>query len=144
MRIYDTFYELRYLKWGDIEYNKKSLLMFLKRLNKLKWLRFFSIQYKNEYVQLNKILENSNRRKIEGLLNGDEHTTKMCIIETYARQGTIEILINGRFSLETYGIITHLPLEDYKLTIKRIHELMDVLKKIKIQGYEPSEQLPGI
>lgn len=129
-----TFYELYYIKWSDISYNRRSLISFMRIYKLYKYLSIFT-PIKKRYIQLNKILTIYNKTKLELLYKGDEVAVRTSVIEQFARQGSIEILINGKFSEKTYKTISNLPLRDFDLILKRTNELVYMGKSHTIQDY---------
>ncbi len=129
-----TFYELYYIKWSDISYNRRSLISFMRIYKLYKYLSIFT-PIKKRYIQLNKILTIYNKTKLELLYKGDEVAVRTSLIEQFARQGSIEILINGKFSEKTYKTISNLPLRDFDLILKRTNELVYMGKSHTIQDY---------
>ena len=81
--------------------------------------------------------------KLEKLHNGDEETVRMSIIEKYSRIGSVELLINGVYTKETYTTITNLPIEDFQLVTKRVQELIKIAQSVTTQDDTVSESTPG-
>lgn len=138
-----SFYELFYFKWNKIEYERNDLLKFLKRIRLLKFYSLFSLKHKKELKILKEILENSNKERINGLLKNNENIIRISIIEKWARIGSVEILINGGFSKETYSEIIKLPRRDYRLLMKRIQELIYISKNFTVEDQKTNDNLPG-
>jgi hypothetical protein len=139
-----SFYEDHYFTWSDIEYNKKNLIKFVRRL---KFLRFFSFvlnkKHKKELNNLETILLNHDREKLNLLLQGEDNVTRTALIERWARIGSVEILIDGKFSKQTYSTIIKFPMGDYKLLVKRIQELVDLSQSIVTQDNTATKDIPG-
>ncbi len=137
-------YELFYIKWSGIEHDKDKLVELIKRIKKLKILSFFSKNAKEEYEILIELFENLNQETTIGILNNDEDTSRLSIIEKWARIGAIEIVTTNTFSKETYSIISHLPIKDYQLFSKRIQELISLAKNLTNQEDVISNSTPGL
>ncbi len=137
-------YELFYIKWSGIEHDKDKLVELIKRIKKLKILSFFSKNAKEEYEILIELFENLNQETTIGILNNDEDTSRLSIIEKWARIGAIEIVTTNTFSKETYSIISHLPINDYQLFSKRIQELISLAKNLTNQEDVISNSTPGL
>lgn len=139
---YSSLYESYYLIWNGIDFDKEKLVKFLKRL---KWLKLLSIfpRYKSEYQILQTIFQSYDVNKLQGLLNNDEDIVRISIIEKLSRIGSIDIIVNGVYNRETYRQISNLPLEDYKLVLKRVEELVTLAQKTTIQSDNNTNNLPG-
>ena len=108
-------YELYYIKWSTIGHDKEKLVSFLKRIQKLKFTRFFSRSHREEYRILNEILALYDYSKLQLLLSNDETYCRFATLEKYARKGAVDILIDGVFSKDTYSSMMNLPPKDFKL-----------------------------
>jgi hypothetical protein len=140
---YVSKYELQYIIWQGIDYDREKLIRFIKRY---KWLRLFSFLpfYSNEYKFMYEILHTYNIEKLELLLNNDEHTSRMCLIEKYARQSSIELLLTNLYSKQTFETISNLPINDFKLVIKRTMELVKLGRDVTTQNDNITNDVPGI
>jgi hypothetical protein len=137
-------YELFYIKWSTIGHDKEKLVNFLKRIERLKFLRLFSRSYKEEYRILNEILGSYDFSKLQLLLDNEETYCRIATLEKYARKGAVEILIDGVFSKETYSAIMNLPPKDFKLLIKRTNEIIEMQQSLQLQEEKPSNEIPGL
>lgn len=137
-------YELYHVKWEGIDYDRDKLIKFVKRLKLLKILSLFSRNYKEELEIMETILRSFDRERIEGLLKNDEHISRLCFIEKWAKIGAIEMVVNGTFTKDTYQTISNLPLKDYQLLTKRIQELMFLAQNVTSQNDSVSNNTPGI
>jgi hypothetical protein len=137
-------YELFYIHWSTIGHDKEKLVKFLSRIQKLKYLRFFSKSYKEEYRILNEILNAYDFSKLQLLLDNEETYCRIATLEKYARKGAVEILIDGVFSKETYSSIMNLPPKDFKLLIKRTNEIIEMQQGLQLQEEKPSNEIPGL
>ena len=137
-------YELFYIQWSTIGHDKEKLVKFLKRIERLKFLKIFSRSYKEEYRILNEILVSYDFSKLQLLLNNEETYCRIATLEKYARKGAVEILIDGVFSKETYSAIMNLPAKDFKLLIKRTNEIIEMQQSLQLQEEKPSNEIPGL
>jgi hypothetical protein len=136
-------YELTYLKWEGIHYDRDKLKKFTKRYNLISFLSFFFRCYKKELEILNKIIEHYGRSKILNLSKNDNHSSRMSHIERLSRIGSVEILTSGSFKSETYHQISNLPKTDYDLVTKRIQELIRIGQRVTTQNETISETTPN-
>jgi hypothetical protein len=137
-------YELTNLIWCNVLHDKKKLIKLVKRIKKLKILSFFSKNAKEELDILCEIYQNLDQQQIKGLLNNDESISRISTIEKWARIGAIEIATTNTFSMETYSVISHLPIRDYQLFSKRIQELISLAKNLTHQEDVTSNNTPGL
>jgi hypothetical protein len=105
---------------------------------------FFSKRYEEEYNIMSSIIESKDKERIEGLLLNNEDICRSSIIEKWSRIGAIEIIIFGRYTKETFSIISNLPLDDYKAIEKRIRELINMINEIRIEEEKLTDSTPGI
>lgn len=136
-------YELTYLKWEGIHYDRNKLKKFIKRYNIVLLLSRFFKKYKREISILNKIIDHYGRSRILNLSNNDNHSSRLSHIERLSRNGSIEILTMGVFKPETYYQISNLPKTDYDLVSKRIQELIRIGQRVTIQNETISENIPN-
>ena len=138
-----SLYELLYLKWSGIDYDREKLNRFILNLKVYRFLSIFSSKFKDQYRKLKVIHGMYDKVKLEKLHNGDEETIRMSIIEKYSRIGSVELLINGVYTKETYTTITNLPIEDFQLVTKRVQELIKIAQSVTTQDDTVSESTPG-
>ncbi len=136
-------YELEYLIWSGIDFDRDKLIKFIKRLKLLRFLSFFSKSYREEYKIYNSILDSYNPQKIEGLLMNDENISRLSLIEKWSRIGAIEIVVGGTFSKNTYETVSNLPISDYQQFTKRVQELISLSNNFTSQDYNSKTELPG-
>ena len=136
-------YELQYIIWRGIDYDREKLIKFIKRY---KWLRLFSFipSYGKEFKFMYEILHSYNSEKLQLLLNNDEHTIRMSLIEKYARMSSIELLLTNLYSKETFEVISNLPITDFKLVIKRTMELVRLGRDVTTQNDNITNDVPGL
>ena len=138
-----SLYELLYIKWSGIDYDREKLNRFMLNLKVYKFLSILTPKFKDRYQKLVEIRGIYNKEKLEKLLNGDEDVSRMSLIEKYSRIGSVELLINGVYTKETYTIITNLPIEDFQLVTKRVQELIKIAQSVTTQDDTVSESTPG-
>ena len=138
-----SLYELLYIKWSGIDYDRDKLNRFILNLKVYRFLSVFSSKFKDRYRKLKVIHGMYDMVKLEKLHNGDEETIRMSIIEKYSRIGSVELLINGVYTKETYTTITNLPIEDFQLVTKRVQELIKIAQSVTTQDDTVSESTPG-
>lgn len=138
-----SLYELLYIKWSGIDYDREKLNRFILNLKVYRFLSIFSSKFKDQYRKLKVIHGMYDKVKLEKLHNGDEETIRMSVIEKYSRIGSVELLINGVYTKETYTTITNLPIEDFQLVTKRVQELIKIAQSVTTQDDTVSESTPG-
>lgn len=136
-------YELQYIKWYGISFDRDKLIKFIRRIKLTKFLSFIP-SYRLEHKILNEILQSQDQIRINGLLNNDEDISRMCLIEKWARIASVDILLNGIYSRSTYTTITNLPIKDYQLLMKRVEEIVEVGKNMTYQTNNITDNTPGL
>jgi len=136
-------YELQYVTWADINIDREKLIKFIKRLKFTNLLSFIP-RYKKEYEFLSSILNLYDYSRINGLLNNDENTFRICLIEKWARIAATDIVLTNVYSRSTYTTIVNLPIKDYQLLMKRVEELVTSARNLTYQTINSTESIPGI
>ena len=136
-------YELYYIKWNGINFDKEKLIKFIRRVNLLKLTSFFYRPHKQELIILKEIFESYNHNTLLGLLNNDETISRNGLIEKWSRIAAIDILLTNTYSRSTYTVISNLPIQDYQLIMKRIEELIKIGQNIRHQSDNISKDIPG-
>ena len=136
-------YELQYVKWNGINFDRDKLIKFVKRLN-LTYLLSFIPHYRQEHQILNEIYDSYDKVRMDGLLNNDENILRMCFIEKWARIAAVDILLTNVYSRLTFTTISNLPIKDYQLLMKRVEELVENGKNITYQTINISDNIPGL
>ena len=139
---YPSKYELQYVKWNGINFDRERLIKFVKRL-KLTYFLSFIPYYGREYKMLIEILNTYDKDRIEGLLNGDENILRMCLIEKWARIAAVDVLLTNTYSRLTYTTISNLPIKDYQLLMKRVEEMVTVGRNLTYQSNIITDNTPG-
>ena len=136
-------YELQYVKWNGINFDRERLIKFIKRL-KLTRIISFIPYYNDEYKVLKEILDTHDKRRIDGLLNNDENIVRMCFIEKWARIASVDILLTNTYSRLTFTTIINLPIKDYQLLLKRIEEMVEAGRNLTYQTINTTDNIPGL
>jgi hypothetical protein len=133
-------YEEKYVRWVSIGYDKKVLAELLYELQYLK--------EKDEWPERIKFLEGIlaqyNPQHLLNLLNGETQTTRFALIEKWSRQGAMEILIFDKYSIETLNTVTQFPLADYQLFVKRVQEIVTMIREITSQAATLASGVAGL
>lgn len=136
-------YELKYIVWSGIEYDKEKLINFFDRLNQLK-----KNPKTNDSIEEISIMENilkkQNNENLQKLLNNDFDYSRWATIEKFSRKAAIEILLEGRYSKETFSIISNLPVVDFKLIMKRTKELIKTINDTVTESEMDINKIPGV
>ena len=135
-------YELQYVKWNGINFDRERLIEFMKRLRLTYFLSFIPY-YRREHKMLTEILNEYDDVRIKGLLNGDQNTLRMCLIEKWARIAAVDILLTNTYSRLTYTTISNLPIKDYQLLMKRVEEMVMAGRNLTYQSDNSSSNIPG-
>ena len=122
---YPSKYELQYVKWNGINFDREKLIKFVKRLKLTRFLSFIP-SFNREHSILKEILGSYDLEIIQGLLNNDEKISRMCFIEKWSRIASVDILLTNTYSRLTYSTISNLPYTDFQLVMKRTEELISI------------------
>ena len=139
---YPSKYELQYVKWNGINFDRERLIKFMNRL-KLTYFLSFIPYYRREHQILTEILNTYDKVRIEGLLNGDEDIMKRCFIEKWARIASTDILLTNVYSRPTFTTISNLPIKDYQLLMKRVEEMVTAGRELTYQSNVITDNIPG-
>lgn len=139
---YPSKYELQYVKWNGIDFDRERLIKFIKRL-KLTYFLSFIPYYRREHKMLNEILDVYDKDRIEGLLKGDQDVLKRCLIEKWARIAATDILLTNVYSRLTFTTISNLPIKDYQLLMKRVEEMVQSGRNLTYQSTIITDNTPG-
>ena len=139
---YPSKYELQYVKWNGINFDRERLINFMKRLKFTYFLSFIPY-YRREHQILTEILNTYDKVRIEGLLNGDEDIMKRCFIEKWARIASTDILLTNVYSRPTFTTISNLPIKDYQLLMKRVEEMVTAGREFTYQSNVITDNTPG-
>ncbi len=140
---YPSKYELQYVKWNGINFDRERLIKFMKRLRLTYFLSFIPY-YRREHRMLTEILDSYDKDRIEGLLNGNQEVLKRCLIEKWARIAAVDILLTNTYSRLTFTTISNLPIKDYQLLMKRVEEMVTAGRNITFQSDNVTDNIPGL
>lgn len=135
-KIQPSLYDLFYIKWSNIKYDREKCIEFIKEYN--------SIKDKNIKLIYNKIIDNIGEEYIHKLLEGDYETCRLAEIEKWSRNAVAELLTIGQYTSDTFKIISNLPVDDYILILKRTKELYDIYVNIRIESETKESKIPGM
>lgn len=136
-------YELKYIIWEGIEYNKEKLIKFIERYDELKS-SSKKKYHKKELHIMDEILKEHDTKNLEKLLNNDYEYSRWATIERYSRIASSEILLDGKYSKKTFKVISNLPLSDYKLVMRRTKELVKILQEVTTESEQDTSKIPGV
>ena len=139
---YPSKYELEYVKWNGINFDRERLIKFVKRL-KLTYFLSFIPYYRREHRMLTEILNTYDKNRIEGLLNGNQDILRRCLIEKWARIASTDILLTNTYSRLTFTTISNLPIKDYQLLMKRVEEMVEAGRNLTYQSNIITDNTPG-
>jgi hypothetical protein len=139
---YPSKYELEYVKWNGINFDREKLIKFVKRL-KLTYFLSFIPYYRREHQMLTEILDSYDKDRIEGLLNGNQDILRRCLIEKWARIASTDILLTNTYSRLTFTTISNLPIKDYQLLMKRVEEMVEAGRNLTYQSNKITDNTPG-
>lgn len=134
-----SIYEDRHVRYSSIAYDKKILSDLLYELQYLRE----NEKWPERQQFLEEILNEHDFQHLFNLLVNEPHTARMATIEKWARHAAMEILIFDKYSIETLNTITQFPLADYQLLVKRIHEIVYMVRDITTQAASLATGLAG-
>lgn len=133
-------YEERYVRWVSIGYDKKKLAELLYELKYLKEAN----TWPERIAFLEDVLAQHDAQHLLNLLNNDPQTTRFAMIEKWARQAAMEILIFDKYSIDTLNTVTQFPLADYQLFVKRVLEITTLIQDITTQSSSLAAGVAGV
>ena len=74
----------------------------------------------------------------------EPQTARFAMIEKFARQAAMEVLIFDRYGIETLNTISQLPLADYQLAVKRVYEIVTMIRDITTSSTSLAQGLAGL
>lgn len=135
-----SFYEDEYIKYVNIHFDKKQLSDLLYELKYL----LDNNEWPERQEFLYSLLKKYDLKHLNNLLTGEEQTSRFALIEKWARIASMEILIYDRYSIETLATITRLPMDDYKMVVRRTSELVSMIRDITSQAVPISTGVAGV
>jgi len=136
MKRFPSLFEAKYVIYPDISYDREQLVEFYDHYNSLD-----PEKDKEELAILDEVLNGYSKRRIQGLLNNDENISRICVIEKYARIAAREVILTGKYSMETFRIATNFPIADYQLFVKRSKEIVKEIKGLISQKEDISKNI---
>ena len=133
-------YEERYIRWVSVGHDKKKLSELLYEIKYLKEEK----AWPERIAFLESILAEYDSHQLYNLLTNDPQTVRFAMIEKWARQAAMEILIFERYGVETLNTITQFPMADYRLIIKRVQEIVNMITDISSQSAVLASGVPGL
>lgn len=136
-------YELRHIVWVGIEYDKEKLISFFDRYQQLKSIpKTHDSQEELEIMEI--ILNSHNPENLQKLQQNDFEYCRWATIEKLSRLAAVEILLDGKYSKETFSTASNLPVNDFKLIMKRTKELIKTINDTIIESDVDSSTIPGV
>jgi hypothetical protein len=133
-------YELINITWVGIEYDKDKLIDFLTRYESLT----DSPEDREELQIMDNILKKHSTEDLNKLLNNDYEYSRWAMIEKLARISSTEILLDHKYSKETFTKISNLPISDYKLVLRRSKELVKLITDLTSEAEADTSKIPGV
>jgi hypothetical protein len=136
-------YELKHIVWVGIEYDKEKLISFFDRYQQLKLIpKTHDSQEELEIME--SILKSHNSDNLQKLQQNDFEYCRWAIIEKLSRLAAVEILLEGRYSKETFTTVSNLPVNDFKLVMKRTKELIKNINDTITESDVDTSKIPGV
>jgi hypothetical protein len=136
-------YELKHIVWVGIEYDREKLINFFDRYQQLKFLPKTD-DSQEELRIMEEILKSHNPESLQKLVQNDTEYCRWATIEKLSRRGAVEILLDGKYSKETFNIISNLPTFDFKLIMKRAKELITIINENVNDSEIDMSKTPGV
>jgi hypothetical protein len=140
---FSSEYELKHIVWVGIEYDRERLINFFDRYQQLKFIPKTN-DSQEELRIMEEILKSHNFENLQKLLQNDTEYCRWATIEKFSRKGAIEILLEGKYSKETFNIISNLPTVDFKLIMKRAKELITTINETVNDSEMDMSKTPGV
>ncbi len=136
-------YELKNIVWVGIDYDKEKLIEFFNRYQKLKLIpKTHDSQEELEIME--NILKSHNFENLQKLQQNDFEYCRWATIEKFSRLAAVEILLDGKYSKETFTTVSNLPVNDFKLIMKRTKELIKTINDTIIESDVDTSKIPGV
>jgi hypothetical protein len=140
---YPSEYELKNVIWVGLEYNKKKLIKFFKKYD------YYQSQPQSEETDemirvMDEIIQSHGTDKLTKLLNNDKDYSRWATIESISKIASIEFMLNGKYTQNTFSKMSHLPIVDFKLVLKRIQELVNNVDKVIKDTDLGNTNIPGV
>lgn len=136
-------YELKHIVWVGIEYDKEKLISFFDRYQQLKLIpKTHDSQEELEIME--SILNSHNSENLQKLQQNDFEYCRWATIEKLSRLAAVEILLDGKYSKETFTTVSNLPINDFKLVMKRTKELIKIINDTITESDVDTSKIPGV
>lgn len=139
---YPSLYELKNIIWFGLDYDKEKLIDFINTYNDL--IKNDPINSVELISAMDSVINSYHKPSLEKLLNNDEEYSRWALIEKLARTASIEIILDQKYSKETFLKISNLPISDYKLVVSRTKELVKLINDITIEAEADISKIPGV
>ena len=90
------------------------------------------------------ILKSHNSENLQKLQQNDFEYCRWATIEKLSRMASVEILLGGKYSKETFLTISNLPVNDFKLVMKRTKELIKIINDTITESDVDTSKIPGV
>lgn len=140
---FSSEYELKNIAWVGIEYDKEKLTNFFDRYQQLNLIPKTN-DSQEELRIMEEILKSHNSENLQKLLQNDLSYSRWACIEKLSRRATVEILLDGKYSKDTFTTITNLPVADFKLIMKRTKELIKSINDTITESEMDTSKIPGV
>ena len=134
-------YEERYVRWVSISYDKEKLA---ELLYELKYLKDQEEPDTARIDILESILVDNDVDSLYKLITNNEKSNRFALIEKWSRIAAMEMLIDGKYTIETLNAITQFPLADYQMIVKRTQELVGIISDITTQAANMAAGVAGL
>jgi hypothetical protein len=136
-------YELKHIVWVGIEYDKEKLISFFDRYQQLKLIpKTHDSQEELEIME--DILKSHNPENLQKLQQNDFEYCRWATIEKFSRSAAVEILLDGKYSKNTFSTVSNLPVNDFKLVMKRTKELIRIINDTITESDVDTSKIPGV
>lgn len=140
---FSSEYELKNIVWVGIEYDREKLVNFYDRYQQLKLIPKTN-ETQEELRVMEEILKSHNEENLQKLIKNDYNYCRWATIEKLSRKGAVEILLEGKYSKETFNVISNLPTSDFKLVMKRAKELITTINDAVNDSEMDITKTPGV
>ena len=93
---------------------------------------------------MDEIILSHGLENLNSLLNNDPEYSRWSTIEMISKKASLELMIDCRYSKKTFFKMSHLPIVDFKLTLKRIQELVRNIDKLVKDTDLGNTNIPGV
>jgi hypothetical protein len=90
------------------------------------------------------ILKSHNPENLQKLQQNDFEYCRWATIEKFSRSAAVEILLDGKYSKNTFSTVSNLPVNDFKLVMKRTKELIRIINDTITESDVDTSKIPGV